>query len=126
MDRSSQIIKTSIVGIVANVLLAVFKAVVGILASSVAIVMDAVNNLSDALSSVITIVGTRLSQRPADRQHPFGFGRIEYFSAIIIRMYYKAFSTGKFGYAAALSFVMALSLGLLAIVQFRMMRNRDA
>ena len=76
MDRSSQIIKTSIVGIVANVLLAVFKAVVGILASSVAIVMDAVNNLSDALSSVITIVGTRLSQRPADRQHPFGFGRI--------------------------------------------------
>ena len=84
MGRSSQIIKTSIVGIVANVLLAVFKAVVGILASSVAIVMDAVNNLSDALSSVITIVGTRLSQRPADRQHPFGFGRIEYFSAIII------------------------------------------
>ncbi len=46
--------------------------------------MDAVNNLSDALSSVITIVGTKLSQRPADRKHPFGFGRIEYFSAIII------------------------------------------
>ena len=68
----------------ANVLLAAFKAVVGVLASSVAIVMDAVNNLSDALSSVITIVGTKLSQRPADRKHPFGFGRIEYFSAIII------------------------------------------
>ncbi len=84
MDRSSQIIRTSIIGIVANVLLAAFKAVVGILASSVAIVMDAVNNLSDALSSVITIVGTKLSQRPADRKHPFGFGRIEYFSAIII------------------------------------------
>ena len=65
-------------------LLASFKAVVGILASSVAIVMDAVNNLSDALSSVITIVGTKLSQRPADRKHPFGFGRIEYFSAIIL------------------------------------------
>ncbi len=84
MDRSSQIIKTSWVGIIANVLLAVFKAGVGLLASSVAIVMDAVNNLSDALSSVITIIGTKLSQRPADRQHPFGFGRIEYFSAIII------------------------------------------
>ena len=68
----------------ANVLLAGFKAVVGILSSSVAIVMDAVNNLSDALSSVITIIGTKLSQRPADRKHPFGFGRIEYFSAIII------------------------------------------
>ena len=84
MDRSQKIIRTSIIGIVANVLLAAFKAAVGILASSVAIVMDAVNNLSDALSSVITIVGTKLSQRPADRKHPFGFGRIEYFSAIII------------------------------------------
>jgi len=77
MDRSSQIIRTSWIGIIANVLLAAFKAGVGLLASSVAIVMDAVNNLSDALSSVITIIGTKLSQRPADRKHPFGFGRIE-------------------------------------------------
>ncbi|MBP5337959.1 MAG: cation transporter [Prevotella sp.] len=84
MNRSQKIIRTSIIGIVANVLLAAFKAVVGVLASSVAIVMDAVNNLSDALSSVITIIGTKLSERPADREHPFGFGRIEYFSAIII------------------------------------------
>ena len=84
MNRSQKIIRTSVIGIVANVLLAAFKAVVGILASSVAIVMDAVNNLSDALSSVITIVGTKLSERPADRKHPFGFGRVEYFSAIII------------------------------------------
>ena len=84
MHRSQEIIRTSWIGIAANVLLAGFKAAVGILASSVAIVMDAVNNLSDALSSVITIVGTKLSQRPADRKHPFGFGRIEYFSAIII------------------------------------------
>lgn len=84
MNRSQKIIRTSIIGIVANVLLAAFKAAVGILASSVAIVMDAVNNLSDALSSVITIVGTKLSERPADHEHPFGFGRLEYFSAIII------------------------------------------
>ena len=84
MNRNSQIIKTSWVGIIANVLLAGFKAAVGILANSVAIVMDAVNNLSDALSSVITIVGTKLSERPADRKHPFGHGRIEYFSAFII------------------------------------------
>lgn len=83
-NRSARIIRTSIIGIIANVLLAVFKSVIGILSSSVAIVMDAVNNLSDALSSVITIVGTKLSERPADREHPFGFGRIEYFSAIII------------------------------------------
>jgi cation diffusion facilitator family transporter len=84
MDRNSQIIRTSIAGILANVLLAAFKAVVGIISSSIAIVMDAINNLSDALSSVITIIGTKLSQKPADREHPFGYGRVEYFSAIII------------------------------------------
>lgn len=83
-DRSSQIIRISWIGIIANVFLAAFKAIIGLLSNSVAIVMDAVNNLSDALSSVITIIGTKLSQRPADRKHPFGFGRIEYFSAIII------------------------------------------
>ena len=86
MNRQSQIIRTSWIGIGANVLLASFKAAVGFVAGSVAIVMDAVNNLSDALSSVITIVGTKLSMRPADREHPFGYGRVEYFSAIIISL----------------------------------------
>ena len=84
MSRSKEIIRTSVIGIVANVLLASFKALVGLLAHSVAVVLDAVNNLSDALSSVITIVGTKLSLRPADNKHPFGYGRVEYFSAIII------------------------------------------
>ena len=84
MNRSKQIIRTSVVGIVSNVLLAAFKALVGLLAHSVAIVLDAVNNLSDALSSVITIIGTKLSVKPADRNHPFGYGRVEYFTAIII------------------------------------------
>ena len=84
MDRNKQIIRTSVVGVAANVLLAAFKAVVGQMAGSVAVVMDALNNLSDALSSIITIVGTKLSERPADHEHPFGHGRIEYFSAIII------------------------------------------
>lgn len=82
--RAGKIIRTSWIGIAANVLLAGFKVLVGLKASSVAIMMDAANNLSDALSSVITIVGTKLSQRPADRKHPFGHGRIEYFSAIVI------------------------------------------
>ena len=84
MNRSQEIIRTSVVGVVTNVLLATFKAIVGLIAGSIAIVMDAVNNLSDVLSSLITIVGTKLSERPADRQHPYGHGRIEYFSAIII------------------------------------------
>ena len=82
--RARKIIRTSWIGIAANVLLAGFKVLVGLKASSVAIMMDAANNLSDALSSVITIVGTKLSQRPADRKHPFGHGRIEDFSAIVI------------------------------------------
>lgn len=84
MDRNQEIIRTSYVGVAANVLLATFKAVVGFAASSVAIMMDALNNLTDMLSSVITIVGTKLSSKPADHEHPFGHGRIEYFSAIII------------------------------------------
>ena len=60
MNRNQQIIRTSVVGISANLFLAAFKAVAGWVAGSVAIVMDAINNLSDALSSVITIVGTKL------------------------------------------------------------------
>ena len=85
-DRGSMIIRTSILGILANVLLATFKAVVGLTANSIAIVMDAVNNLSDAASSVITIVGTKLAGKEADRKHPFGYGRIEYMSAMVISL----------------------------------------
>ena len=83
-DRNTQIVRTSLVGIGANVVLAAFKAVFGLLSNSIAIVLDAVNNLSDALSSVITIVGTKLAGRRADRDHPYGHGRIEYLTTIII------------------------------------------
>ncbi|WP_242829676.1 cation diffusion facilitator family transporter [Butyrivibrio sp. MB2005] len=84
MDRKSIIIRTSIIGIITNCLLAGFKAAVGILSGSIAIVLDAVNNLSDALSSIITIVGTKLAGKAPDRKHPLGYGRIEYISAAII------------------------------------------
>lgn len=83
-ERSRVIVRTSIIGIAANVLLAAFKAAVGIAANSIAVTMDAVNNLSDALSSVITIVGTRLAGRRPDREHPYGFGRVEYLTSTII------------------------------------------
>ena len=98
MSRNQQIIRTSVIGIAANLFLAAFKAMAGWVAGSVAIIMDAVNNLSDALSSVITIVGTKLSEKPADREHPFGYGRVEYFSAIIIS-------------------VIVLSTGILSLVE---------
>lgn len=82
--RAKKIIKTGIIGIVVNILLVAFKAVIGILTNSIAIMLDAVNNLSDAGSSLITIVGTKLAGKEPDREHPFGHGRIEYLSAMII------------------------------------------
>lgn len=84
MEREKIIIRTSIVGIIANIFLAAFKAGVGILSHSVAIVLDAVNNLSDALSSIITIVGTKLASRAPDKDHPLGHGRYEYLTAMVI------------------------------------------
>ena len=84
MSRERTIIRTSIIGIITNVLLAAFKAVVGLMSNSIAIVLDAVNNISDAGSSLITIVGTKLAGREPDKKHPFGYGRIEYLSAMII------------------------------------------
>ena len=85
-NRDAVIIRTSIIGILANVFLAAFKAVVGFASNSIAIVMDAVNNVSDAASSVITIVGTKLAGKEPDRKHPFGYGRIEYLSAMVISL----------------------------------------
>ncbi|MCR5760551.1 MAG: cation diffusion facilitator family transporter [Sphaerochaetaceae bacterium] len=83
-SRESVIVKTSIIGILGNILLASFKAFVGVLTNSIAVTMDAVNNLSDAASSVITIVGAKLAGKKPDRKHPFGYGRIEYLSTMII------------------------------------------
>lgn len=83
-QREKVIVRTSIIGILANVLLAAFKAIVGIAANSIAITLDAVNNLSDAISSIVTIVGTKFAAKLPDREHPMGYGRIEYFSAMII------------------------------------------
>ena len=85
-NRNRIIVRTSIIGILANVFLAAFKAVVGMTSNSIAIVMDAVNNISDAASSVITIIGTKLAGKEPDRKHPFGYGRIEYLSAMIISL----------------------------------------
>ncbi len=82
--REKTIVRTSIIGIAANVLLAGFKAIIGLASNSIAIVMDAVNNISDAGSSLITIIGTKLAGREPDKKHPFGYGRIEYLSAMII------------------------------------------
>ena len=83
-SREKIIVLTSVIGIIANVFLAAFKAVIGLMSSSIAIIMDAVNNISDAGSSLITIIGTKLAGREPDKKHPFGYGRVEYLSAMVI------------------------------------------
>lgn len=83
-SREKAIIKTSIIGVVINILLAIFKAVIGIASNSIAVTLDAVNNLSDALSSVITIIGTKLGAKKPNKKHPLGYGRIEYLSSMIV------------------------------------------
>lgn len=82
--RQQQIVHTGYIGIATNVLVVIGKAAVGLASGSIAIILDAVNNLADALSSLVTIIGVKLAGRPADDKHPFGYGRIEYFAAIIV------------------------------------------
>ena len=84
MERQKQIVRVSVLGIAANAVLAAFKAVVGLVTGSIAVTLDAVNNLSDALSSVITIVGTKLASRAPDKKHPYGYGRIENVTSVAI------------------------------------------
>ncbi|MBO4407630.1 MAG: cation diffusion facilitator family transporter, partial [Clostridia bacterium] len=82
--REKTIVKTSIVGIITNLFLVGFKAFVGLVSNSIAVILDAVNNLSDALSSVVTIIGAKLGAKQPDKKHPLGYGRIEYLSSMIV------------------------------------------
>ena len=70
MKKNKKIVKTSILGIIANIVLVAFKATIGLLVNSIAIVIDAINNLTDVLSSVITIIGTKLANKAPDKKHP--------------------------------------------------------
>ena len=83
-NREKTIVRTSIIGILTNVLLAGFKAAIGLATRSIAVTLDAVNNLSDALSSVVTIIGAKLGGKKPDKKHPLGYGRIEYLSSMVV------------------------------------------
>ena len=83
-ERKKIIVRTSVIGIVTNLFLVGFKMAVGIISNSIAVILDAVNNLSDALSSVITIVGALLAGRAPDKKHPLGYGRIEYLTSMLV------------------------------------------
>ena len=86
IKRNKEIIRTSIIGIISNFFLALFKAIVGLLSGSIAITLDSVNNVTDVFSSIVTIIGTKLGNKKPDRKHPFGHGRIEYLSSMLISM----------------------------------------
>lgn len=82
--REKIIIRTSIISIVLNIVLVGFKALVGFFANSIAIISDAINNLSDVISSIIAIAGTKFAAKKPDKEHPYGHGRIEYIASFII------------------------------------------
>lgn len=83
-DRSRVGTAASIVGIIANIALCLMKGLVGLMVGSVSIVADAVNNLSDASSNIISFLGFKLASRPADDKHPYGHGRYEYLSGLVV------------------------------------------
>ncbi|MGN1234514.1 MAG: cation diffusion facilitator family transporter, partial [Christensenellaceae bacterium] len=83
-SREGIITTTSGMGIAVNGLIAIVKVIVGLLASSIAIVSEGVNNATDALTSILTLVGTKLAKKHPDKKHPFGYGRIEYLTGLVI------------------------------------------
>lgn len=83
-NRLKVILRTSIIGIIVNAFLGVFKAIVGTVSHSIAITLDAVNNFTDAGSSLITILSTSFSVKEPNKKHPFGYGRIEYLGTLLI------------------------------------------
>lgn len=84
INREKTIVRTGIIGIIANIFLASFKAFIGVAVHSTAMVLDAVNNFSDVLSSVVAIIGTKIASKKPDYKHPLGHGRVEYLAQMII------------------------------------------
>lgn len=82
--RTAYGVLTSIVGIICNIILFAVKLIIGLIINSISVMADAFNNLSDAASSIIGLVGVKLAERPADKEHPFGHGRFEYISALVV------------------------------------------
>ena len=90
-------IVSGIVGIICNIILSVSKFFIGVLSNSVSIMADGINNLSDASSNIVTILGAKLANKPVDAEHPFGHGRMEYISALVVAflIFLMGFELGK-------------------------------
>lgn len=100
MNREKSIVRASFIGIISNVVLVGLKMLVGVIAGSIAIILDAVNNFTDILSSVVTIIGTKLAARRPDSGHPYGHGRSEYISALVVGII--IFLTGIMSFAESI------------------------
>ena len=111
------------IGIVTNLLLALGKLLIGILAASVSITADALNNLMDAASSIVTLIGFKLAEKPADEEHPFGHARSEYLAGLVVAMmifvigYELVFSSvKKIIHPSGVNFSGAVAIVLLASI----------
>ncbi|MEG7531073.1 MAG: cation diffusion facilitator family transporter, partial [Hungatella sp.] len=118
--RTSYGILSSLVGIACNILLFTTKLLIGVLINSISVMADAFNNLSDAASSIIGFIGVKMAEKPADEDHPFGHGRIEYIAAfivafIVIQVGFSLFKTSfaKIRHPEAISFNLISILILL-------------
>lgn len=85
-DRHERIVGASVAGVVINLVLVTLKTLMGVMSGSVSVLTDAVNNLTDVLSAVVTLLGVKLARRKPDREHPHGHGRVEYLAAIVVGM----------------------------------------
>lgn len=127
MERKNKIIQTSFIAILTNLILVIAKGIIGYLSGSIAIFMDAVNNLSDALSSIITIIGTKIAGKAPDKKHPYGYGRTEYVTSITIAVIIllagisslmESIQTIRGGGGASYSTVSLTVIALAVVVKF--------
>ena len=86
IERNNAIIRCNLIGIGMNLLLSISKMIIGYFSHSHAVILDGVNSLSDLVSAVFSVVGVRLGMKSADKNHPFGYGRVEYLSSLFITM----------------------------------------
>lgn len=93
-DRHERIVGASVAGVVINLVLVALKTLMGVMSGSVSVLTDAVNNLTDVLSAVVTLLGVKLARRKPDREHPHGHGRVEYLAAIVVGMVILAVGVG--------------------------------
>ena len=124
--RTSYGILTSIIGIICNIILFAVKIVIGFMVNSISIMADAVNNLSDAAASIVSFVGVKLANRPADKEHPFGHGRFEYIAAFVVsfvilyvgvNLFIEAFQKVLHPMEIGFSWIMVIILSLSLLIK---------